>query len=358
MDPNNPDPNKITPQPDLNSIPSSAPQTPDLSSTPPPPPPSAADLPAIPTPTETTPPVPTISPDASSFSAPTQLPDLTSATQSPMSEPASIAPFPGNPQNELTTSTLTGNTAAGTSMPPPDTSFQSDPGVMPNQNPFGGAPESATADLIPTPTFTPPPSPAETGSTENPANASDFSTPTSSFNWSDNQNAAGTLSNDPFNFSNPSESNPAEPAPSDLSHLVNASEGMNPPGQDSAPTLAQPETLTPGAVTSNDVPNVPTEENHKSFPKWIIGVGVGLLLAVAGASAYFILGIGKTSLQGSIPAAEDNVQATIAPPIIQPTLVPTIAIPTVTPSAGVSLPGGSGTQATSAADLLRQRQGR
>lgn len=318
MNPNSSDPNNPNlQQPDLSSFPPT-PQAPsDATASPP----SPEPLPSSP-----------VSPTADSFSTPTSLPDLTSAAQTPPPQPEPIPTF-------------TSGVPLDTISPPSNTTLP----------PEGSTP----VESGPTPTFTSPaPVPVESGPAENPANSSDFSAP-GGFNWPDNQYASSNPNaNNSMNIPNPTVGSLTEPAPSDLSHLVNASEEINPAGQEPAIPLAQPETLVPGGVgTGTEIPNVPTEETHKNFPKWIIGVGVGLLLAVAGASAYFILGIGKTPPPASIPATTTQ-ENTIAPPVIQPTVVPTIAIPTASPSAGVSLPGGSGTQATSAADLLRQRQGR
>lgn len=241
------------------------------------------------------------------------------------------------------------NSAAPTSSPPisfdQNSSQLSDPGLS-FQAP-------ASIEPAPIPTFTPPP-PENTPNTP-----TDFGISTGGFNWSENSGSSPQSSADEaLKIPTPIMAEQNEPAPSDLSHLVNTSE---PPssidtGSVSAPT-PQPETLMPNSTSAEtDIPNVPSEESHKSFPKWIIGVGVGLLLAVAGASAYFILGIGRTSLSGSVPATGTQ-ETTTAPPVIKPTAVPTIAIPIASPAAGLSLPGGSGTQATSAADLLKQKQG-
>ncbi|TSC65629.1 MAG: hypothetical protein CEO21_365 [Microgenomates group bacterium Gr01-1014_80] len=148
----------------------------------------------------------------------------------------------------------------------------------------------------------------------------------------------------------------SEPAPSDLSHLVNPAE--EPAPAYAPPAALQPDTLVPSTANgSAEVPNLPVEGNHSGIPKWVIGVGAALLLAVAAASAYFILGFGKGApAPESTPATTE--QPAQAPPAVQTRPIPTIATPTATGSAGFgTLPGGGGTQATSAADLLRLRQG-
>ena len=144
-----------------------------------------------------------------------------------------------------------------------------------------------------------------------------------------------------------------ETAPTDLSHLIS-----NSPPETSQPLVTQPETLViPSANGNPEVPTIPTDTSGVGgIPKWIIGVGIGLLLVVASASAYFILGLGQTPKPSSVPAT--STQQTKTP---SPTIKPT---PQVSPSPEATssgrfgdLQGSSGTQpATSAADLLRQRQ--
>lgn len=144
-----------------------------------------------------------------------------------------------------------------------------------------------------------------------------------------------------------------EPAPTDLSHLINsgATEEITQPS-------SEPETL----VAPAGVPEVPTVpiEGGKGFPKWLIGVGIGLLIIVAGASAYFILGIGQPpKTTTSIPATTSQ-NANQTPETTTP-VATEVPQSTSTPEASGSANFGqlqeSGTQtATSAADLLRQRQ--
>lgn len=83
----------------------------------------------------------------------------------------------------------------------------------------------------------------------------------------------------------------------------------------------------------------------------MIGVGIGLLIAVMGASAYFVLGIGQAPKTTSLPAVDTSQTTQIKPPAPLPTPV----AESETSSFG-ELQGGGG-QATSAGDLLR-RQGR
>lgn len=330
MNPNSSDPNNPTP-----IQPAQDPTQQDLGSVQPEPmPPDKATTPASETPL----------PDLTTAAAQMSPPEFTPIPPVP---DINYTPTPIEPGPSESMSTFTSSAPLDSNLPPTGTP------LTPEQ--------PSPAESIPTPTFTsPPPAPNESGSTGSSVNPSDFNAPAGSFNWPDNQyTSPGTNMNDALNMPGSPSFSQTEPAPSDLSHLVNSSEGTNLAGQEPILPLAQPESLVPGGGTNSEteIPSVPTEETHRSFPKWAIGVGVGLLLAVAGASAYFILGIGKTPLPESVPATGTQEETT-APPVIQPTAVPTIAIPTATPSAGVSLPGGSGTQATSAADLLRQRQGR
>ena len=146
----------------------------------------------------------------------------------------------------------------------------------------------------------------------------------------------------------------SESAPTDLSHLIgNSQPEENSPQQSTLETL-----VVPPVNTNPDVPTTPQVE-HKGIPKWLIGVGIGLFLLVAGASAYFILGVGQAPDTTSIPATEaPKTTQQVKPPAPLPTPV---SQPAATGSASFDqLQGGSsgGQQATSAADLLRQRQGR
>ncbi len=145
-------------------------------------------------------------------------------------------------------------------------------------------------------------------------------------------------------------------APTDLSHLISG----NNPVPEAASSQSIPETLiVPQANNSNpDIPTLPTD-GHKGIPKWIIGVAIGLILVVAGASAYFILGIGQAPKTASIPVTTTNTLTQTKTP--QPIPTP-ITQPAVQPVASGSANFGqlqgnnnSAPAATSAADLIRQR---
>lgn len=141
----------------------------------------------------------------------------------------------------------------------------------------------------------------------------------------------------------------SEPAPTDLSHLVeNESPVYTPP-------LSQPETLiTPQHDTTSvpEIPNVLGEtESGNGIPKWVLGLGIGILLAVVSASAYFILGVGKPQEEAtSLPATVEQKTLTTPPP--------PVTSPTPATEAGTFGEVGGTKPATSAADLLKQRQGR
>lgn len=145
-----------------------------------------------------------------------------------------------------------------------------------------------------------------------------------------------------------------EPAPTDLSHLIPTQNGNG--GNEGqpvyAPPIMQPETLVvPGNGNGTVNPTLPTENNSNGFPLWLIGVAVALLLAVAGASGYFILGIGQPQ----------NPKATTSLPAVQQPSAPLIqqnTVQTTTASGSTTFGQLSGSQptASSAADLIRQRQ--
>lgn len=148
-----------------------------------------------------------------------------------------------------------------------------------------------------------------------------------------------------------------ESAPTDLSHLIsnNASQdvGQNPAA--GSETLIIPQAANNVAA---EIPTIPTE-NRKSIPKWLIGLGIGLLIIVAGASAYFILGVGqptKNNDSTSVPAQVSKTTVKTPPPIA--TSGSESSNPAATGSANFGqLQNNSTTpSATSAADLLKQRQ--
>ena len=168
------------------------------------------------------------------------------------------------------------------------------------------------------------------------------------------------------NTPNPAQAEPApvqpepaliepESAPTDLSHLIsnNSQTDVNQTSVQNPATLVVPS-------ASPEVSATAPAENHKSIPKWLIGIGVGLLVIVSGASAYFILGIGQAPKTQSVPAVQETTSATIkaATPIATP---PAASSQTASESANFGQLGGNAPaspppQASSAADLLRQRK--
>lgn len=144
-----------------------------------------------------------------------------------------------------------------------------------------------------------------------------------------------------------------ENAPTDLSQLIAGSGAA--PAEPNAQTPAIPETLVV-SQSNAEAPEVPTlpSDGHKGIPKWLIGIGIGLLLIVAGASAYFILGIGQPpKATTSVPAVTE--QTTVKPPAPIATQVPQpTAPPESTSSASFGQIGGSTRTATRAGDLMNQ----
>lgn len=220
------------------------------------------------------------------------------------------------------------------------------------------APPIADPMAQPAPTFTPPadqsmngslPVPPQTSPLDNPWGAPIQVPPIDGGNPTPSDSMPTWMPSTPTDTGvnpQPASSIQTEPAPTDLSHLIT---------NNSQPEQA-PETLVvPGATSAPEIPTVSTE-NHKRIPKWLIGIGVGLLIIVAGASAYFILGVGKPpETTTSLPATQAPAQTIKQPlPIATPE-----SQPTATGSANFgALEGGSGQTATSAADILKQRQGR
>lgn len=163
----------------------------------------------------------------------------------------------------------------------------------------------------------------------------------------------------PFNPFVASNSSPAtseptasEPVPTDLSNLVNTS------SEAGAGSTIQPESLVvpPAQPNGNEVNQV-APSSGGGFPKIILFILGGIiLLAVSGASAYFILGIGKPT--ETLPVSAPIEQQPAVLPTSKPSPTPTVS----TQSAGLSsLPGstttGSGSTggAGSAYDLLKKR---
>lgn len=144
-----------------------------------------------------------------------------------------------------------------------------------------------------------------------------------------------------------------ENAPTDLSQLIAGSGAA--PAEPNTLNPATPETLVvsqPNAETP-EVPTLPSN-GHKGIPKWLIGIGIGLLLIVVGASAYFILGIGQSPKTTSVPAVTQSSN-TVKPPAPIATQVPQpTAPPEASGSSSFGQLGGTTRTATRAGDLMNQ----
>lgn len=237
------------------------------------------------------------------------------------------------------------------------------PQAMPDTQPVGDLPNtSAPAATEPTPyaaldnPFNMPPQSTAGGDSQQPTPTwtGGFATPT------DTQPPETPITL-PVEQPSPLTSNQspqnADAVPTDLSHLINISPQVETAAQ---PSVTQAETLVvPTSNPNPEVPIVSTEGSHGGIPKWIIGVGIGLLLVVAGASAYFILGLGQAPKPSSVPATQKTTQ--VKTPVATAAPTPQASQPaTATGSASFGKLGGSATPkpATSAAELLKQRQGR
>lgn len=286
---------------------------------------------------------------ASPWTPPVQTPDPW--TPPPQSEPAPLPlnpdPTPPEPPKDPS-SDFNSHWTPPLPQSAPDTSTAwSAPNPNPAQTPTWTPPITQT-DAVPPQTPQPPAaSPLDNpwGSPSQPPPLDGSQTPTQP-SW---MNTPTMTSPD-----QPISAAPMESAPTDLSHLISGNNNASAEG-----VAAPAETLVvPSAPTANpEVPNLPTDA-HKGIPKWVIGLGIGLLLLVLGASAYFILGIGQPAKPTtSIPATTENAE--VKPPV--PASAPT-SQPNTEPAAsgsnnfGEFEGNGAPPQATSAADLLRQRQ--
>lgn len=246
-------------------------------------------------------------PSAPPFGAPPTVPD---PIQQPVETPPQPQPWPNIPQAPI--------------QPPAAPQLQSEqtPSLSPLDNPWGSAIQTPPIDNA-QPTWAPTPTPIPPA----PISVPEQAIPD-------------------FPAVNPTEGGTnQDSAPTDLSHLIS-----NQP--DNSAQMA-PETLVVPSGTVSPEVSVPTE-GHKGIPKWLIGVGIGLILVVAAASAYFILGIGQPSKTTSLPATTTRASQTPRPVVTPEPSAQAAA----TGSANFGeVQGNAGTNtATSAADLIRQRQ--
>lgn len=149
---------------------------------------------------------------------------------------------------------------------------------------------------------------------------------------------------------------PPESMPTDLSHLI-----VNSGSDSGAGNMMQPQvaTVPPNNGSSQ---TVVTSEPH-SFPKAILIIGgILLFLIVAGASAYFILGIGQSNPPEANSLPIEQPSLTKPPQPLLPTEVPVApATSSATlgniPGNNIATPASTATgSGTSAIELLRRRQ--
>lgn len=305
-------------------------------------------MPAVPEPTLTTPsasqPITSLSDNPSSLPdpyPPQDQPNLVSPIQSPTT---SIQQNFAPDQSVVQQNSVTPQPELTASMPTP---IAEPPSTLPS------SPMAPTADQSTNPSLSPLDNPWGV-STQPPSinvNAPSDSQPT----WQMSTNPTNTQEPLNPNVNTTINHSVTEAAPTDLSHLItnNDSQLANPQPTENLITTTSPNP-TP------EVPSIPTQHSQ-GIPKWLIGVGVGLLLVVIGASAYFILGIGQPAKETtSLPAtvATDNQLKQTAPIATPVANVQPSEQPIASGSSNFGELGGSAgtTQATSAAELLRQRQ--
>lgn len=148
----------------------------------------------------------------------------------------------------------------------------------------------------------------------------------------------------------------ADSAPTDLSHLIGNTEAPPPADLYTPPSAPTTENLISATPAPTAVPeSIDTTGHGKNNKMLVIIIGLVLLLAVAGASAYFILGIGRTTETTSVPVVQEQTPLTNTPVVTTPTPTPvatsSAGFGTLTPTASPSA-----TKAPTAAELLKQRQ--
>lgn len=155
-----------------------------------------------------------------------------------------------------------------------------------------------------------------------------------------------------------------EPAPTDLSQLTeNTNSVSSSPADIYTPQVSAPETLVVPSTPSS-TPTTVTTQHRRILPVLALVGGIIVVLIVAGASAYFILGIGRPSTTQSLPIVQ---QPPLTNPPPQAPTPPALPAPTTAPPAdgsssfgelnnGESGSNPDATQGpTSAADLIRAR---
>ena len=260
--------------------------------------------------------------------APTAAPDVTPSTDTWTNSQPSAAPPPAAPDYSTPTQTTPPSDIGGfnpfsSPSTPPPAPVQTPP--EPSAPAFGGSTDANPFSAAPS---TPPP--PETNTTD--FSAQNLYAPTS----------PGDLQPTPQGV---------DQAPTDLSHLIDPSATATTAVPEA--TIPQPETLlTPdGGETA---PNLTSEHQGKSIPKWVLGVGIALLIAVVGASAYFILGIGQSPQPPtSLPATQQpGLQA---PPTPTPAPATSSAQPANFGAVNPSPTASASATPKSAGDLLRSK---
>lgn len=285
------------------------------------------------------------------FANPPSTPTLPDISQPPLSspplDPLSPTPTAPQPENNSWPQPIT-------PLPVQDTNLSANPWLSPIPIVPTPPPTTPTSDSTPTPAFSPIDNPVNTPS-QTPIDSSQQ-------NWSFSPPSSGMdqtpLSVDPI--APPQQNMPVSPAieaPTDLSHLIG---NGSPAVSDTQPTSAETMILPQNNGGNPEVPNIPAVKT-KGIPSWMIGLGVALFLLVAGASAYFILGVGKTPENISLPAQISDTENAIKPPAPVPT--PPQAQPSPQEATGSSSFGqlqgstpNQTSQASSAAEILKSRQ--
>ncbi|RJP46442.1 MAG: hypothetical protein C4584_01590 [Armatimonadetes bacterium] len=132
---------------------------------------------------------------------------------------------------------------------------------------------------------------------------------------------------------------PPEPAPTDLSHLVENTENTTP-----APPVVDESLVVPQLP---DAASVAVAGSSGGFPKWLLIVGGLVLAAVMAGSAYFILGIGSSSV--NTPALLPAEQVPAPPPSQQGVAPSSMQMPAVPATSSSNLGALQGLDASNAA---------
>lgn len=291
------------------------------------------------------------------------MPDQTSPqpTGWPSSLPEESSPSPTSPPWPQPPQTIGQQPVINPSEPvaeqtaPPSTLLPpQDQSVQEGSLPIGTTPSDAGPAPEPVPTFTSPEPTAAPAPGESPL-------PTTTFPPADSTNLPPnpTDLNPVFNLPPTAPNFPQEPAPTDLSHLTG--NDQPPPPEVYTPPVTSPENLV--VPTTNSVPeSIDTGNNHRGISKKLLIGGAMVILLTATASAYFILGIGRTTTPSPSPVSTQPALTNPPPPrsVSQPAVTPT---PVATgPATFGNLNNPTGPQATSSAsptsalERLRSRQ--